>query len=74
MRVTEKQYQEAKELIRLYELQQKNDSINELLPQLEEGMILEYKDLGGYWYEYTKDLQDNPHFTPPLGLRVRKKE
>ncbi len=36
----------------------------------EEGMILEYKDLTGRWYEYTKDLQENIHFEPPLGTRV----
>jgi hypothetical protein len=41
-----------------------------LLPILEEGMILEYKDLTGRWYEYTKDLQVNIHFEP-LGIRVR---
>ena len=42
-----------------------------VLPTIDKGMVLEYKDLTGRWYEYTKDLQDNQYFFPPLGTRVR---
>lgn len=46
------------------------DAIIKSLPQLEKGMILEYQDLTGLWYEYTKDLQKNIHFQP-INTRVR---
>jgi hypothetical protein len=69
--ITEKMYKEAQGIIKLYELQLHKLAVIKSLPTLEEGMILEYKDLTGRWYEYTKDLQDNIHFEPPLGTRVR---
>lgn len=70
--ITEQMYKEAQEIIKLYELQLRKLAVIKSLPTLEEGMVLEYKDLSGRWYEYTKDLQENIHFEPPLGTRVRR--
>jgi hypothetical protein len=72
--ITEQIYKQAQEIIKLYEQQMRKLAIIQLFPTLDEGMILEYKDLTGRWYEYTKDLQDNIHFEPPLGTRVRRVE
>lgn len=69
--ITEKMYTDAQEIIRLYELQLRKNDIIKSLPTLEKGMILEYKTLTGEWYEYTKTLQENIHFEPILGTRVR---
>ncbi len=70
--ITEQMYKEAQQVIKLYELQVRHLDIVKFLPTLEAGFILEYKDLTGRWYTYTKILQDNVHFIPPLGTRVRK--
>jgi hypothetical protein len=71
--ITQKMLVEAKEIIRLHELQERKIAIIRALPELEEGMVLEYQDLGGDWFEYTKDLQENIHFDP-MRTRVRIKE
>lgn len=70
--ISQKTYNEAKQIVELYESQQRKLDHISNLPILEEGMILEYEDFGGGWYEYTKDLQDNIHFYP-MALRVRLK-
>ena len=72
--VTEEMYKEAQQIVKLYELQQRKADIVRSMPSLEEGMVMEYQDLGGYWYEYTEDLKSNAHFNPPRGLRVRSKK
>lgn len=69
--ITEEMYKEAQEIIKLYELQLSHFAAIKFLPTLEEGMVLEYRDLAGNWYEYTKDLQNNIHFEP-MTTRVRK--
>jgi len=69
--ISEQTYKEAKEIVRLYELQIQHKIFLKSLPILEKGMILEYRDLTGRWYEYTKSLQENIHFVPPRGTRVR---
>ena len=70
--ITDKMYKDAQEIIKLYNLQLRNQTSIQSLPTLEPGMVLEYKDLTGRWYEYTKDLQLNIHFTPDC-TRVRIK-
>jgi len=69
--ITEEIYKEAKEIVRLYELQLHHLTIIKFLPTLEEGIVFEYRDLVGNWYEYTKELQNNIHFVP-MTTRVRK--
>lgn len=71
MNISEQAYKEAKEIVKLYELQQQRILLINSIPRLEDGMILEYRDLTGNWYEYTKELQENVFFEPPLGTRVR---
>jgi hypothetical protein len=71
--ITQRMFLEAKRILRLFELQERKTAIMNALPELEEGMVLEYYDLGGGWYEYTKDLQKNPHFNP-IKARVRMEE
>lgn len=69
--ITDKMYNDAQEVIRLYELQQKKLAVIKSLPILESDMVLEYRDMMGNWYEYTKILQNNIHFYPEM-TRVRK--
>lgn len=69
--ISEEMYREAKKVIELYELQLRKLTIIKSLPILESNMILEYKDLTGNWYEYTKELQENIHFYPDI-TRVRR--
>lgn len=68
--ITEQMYKRAREVMRLYELQSHKLAVIKSLPILEDGMILEYRDLTGRWYEYTKDLQENIYFEP-IQTRVR---
>lgn len=63
---------QAKEIVLLHEKQEKKNMINMFIPQIQNNMVLEYRDITGRWYEYTKELQDNIHFYP-LKLRVRNK-
>lgn len=69
--ITEKQYQEAKQIIDLYNLEQHKKALNAMLPKLYEGEFFEYKDLGGGWYKYDLMLQENPYFIPDK-IRVNK--
>lgn len=76
--ITEQMYKEAQEIVRLYELQKyelqkQKQAFLTALPTLEEGMVFEYKDLTGRWYEYTKELQESIYFVP-LVTRVRMTE
>jgi hypothetical protein len=64
------EYRHAKQIVKLFKQTKKHMKFIKSLPVLEENMVLEYRDLAGYWYEYTKDLQDNIHFCPDK-LRVR---
>ena len=69
--VTKKDYEDALLIIDLYEKQEKKKAfLNSLY--IENDEVLEYRDLGGFWYEYTKDLQQNLHFEP-IKIRIRKK-
>lgn len=70
--INEQMYNTANEVVKLYERQLRHLDIIKCIPKLDKDMILEYKDLTGRWYEYTKDLQQNIHFIPPFGTRVRR--
>lgn len=65
------------ELLSIVELEKKTDLSKYVLvdekniPEIGPDEILEYKDMTGTWYEYTKTLQDNPYFTPDY-TRIRK--
>ena len=71
--ISEKQYLDAKQIIQLYEKQKRNEEHLKLLPNLQFDLILEYQDLTGNWYEYSKILQNNIHFIPEKLRVVRSK-
>lgn len=68
--ITEDDKKQADEVIQIYGLQKQKEMLNQAIPELEPGMILEYRAIGNMWYEYTKALQDNLHFIPRK-LRVK---
>jgi hypothetical protein len=70
--INNNEVQQAKELLRLLKKRKKHEKFLKSLPMIEDSMILEYRDLAGYWYEYTQDLKNNMFFHPDK-LRVRQK-
>jgi hypothetical protein len=69
--VSKKDYEDALLIIDMYEKQEKKkEFLSTLFIDTDE--VLEYRDLAGFWYEYTKDLQENPFFEP-IKIRIRKK-
>ena len=71
--IPEQAYKEAKLIVQLYELQIAHQEYKKIIPSIEAGMVLEYRDLTGRWYEFTKDMQDNIHFKPEK-IRVKLKK
>ena len=69
--VTEKEYTQAKEIVRLYELYERKAQLNKMLPICGAGEVIEYRDLTGKWYYYDESLRVNPHFIPEA-IRVVK--
>lgn len=69
--VTKKDYEDALLIIDMYEKQEKKKAFMDSL-FIESDEVLEYRDLAGFWYEYTKDLQENIFFEP-IKIRIRKK-
>jgi hypothetical protein len=70
--VDKKEVKYAKDILKLNKQIKKHGRFLKSLPTIEDQMVLEYRDLAGFWYEYTDQLKNNMYFHPDI-LRVRLK-
>ena len=70
--INNEEVRQAKELLKLRKKKKRHEKFLKSLPMIEDQMILEYRDLAGYWYEYSDQLKNNMFFHPDK-LRVRQK-
>ena len=65
-------FKDDKEIVEIYDKQLTHKDFIASLPVLDDNQIIEYCDLIGNWYEYTKEFQKNIYFKPDK-IRVRIK-
>lgn len=70
MEITKEQYEEALEIVRLYELQIRERQKFDSFPILDDTMELQYRDMTGRWYKYDDNMKRNVYFNPEM-VRVK---
>jgi hypothetical protein len=65
----QEEIREAKEILRYKKAKKKHTRFLRSIPEIQDNMVLQYRDLTGYWYEYTDLMKANIYFRPKK-LRV----